>query len=110
MPKATGVQEQVCDCTLGVLMRCKMVNSRMLESQSFEHFVIFFNFIDCLGTEFNKLLASYLFLVGHCRSVEATPVMTAVKVGWKTDIRVLKSQAQEERWQLLRAMEEESVP
>lgn len=39
VPKATGVHEKVWGCAPEVLMRCK---SRMLESHSFEHFVIFF--------------------------------------------------------------------
>lgn len=40
--KTTGVHEKVWGCAPEALMRCKMVKSRMLESHSFEHFVIFF--------------------------------------------------------------------
>ena len=44
--KATGMHEKVWGCAPEVLMRCKMAKSRMLQSHSFEHFVIFF-FIPC---------------------------------------------------------------
>lgn len=48
MPKTTGVLEKVWGCAPEVLMRCKTVKRRMLESHSFEHFVIFFYiYIDC---------------------------------------------------------------
>lgn len=45
-----------------------MVEEGERESQSFEHFVIFF---DCWGIEFNKLTASDLFMMGSSRREKA---------------------------------------
>lgn len=42
------MHEKVWGCAPEVLMRCKMAKSRMLQSHSFEHFVIFFFFYSLL--------------------------------------------------------------